>query len=623
MSLDSDPEIAAAFSSADTKAPAPVSDDPEIHAAFASTEDKAEKTDEHKIGDELVQPVVAGLSSAAHSVVGGYKGLYTLATTRNLEKAAKAVTDEQAKAYTYTPPARSAPTNLGPQATVAMADANTLPSPTALGDIAASHGASPGLSTALAVAPTALSMMAVPRSLGPQVPAATAQEIAAATAAKQSGGAAGAAPNVSAASPELQTAIQDAARKTGGAVNPDALQAHLEADQHGIQMTKGQVTRDPAQFSNEQNSTHPDLVNRISAQNGQMVDAIDNIRRDASPTTVSNSPRENGQVVLDDLKAYDKPIVEKVSAAYDEANAANVAAGKGALKLDPKPAVDHAAGALEDREDLLPSEGKAILEKMKDAAKSGEGIPLKQAETWKTIISRASRKYERSGDTNAVSALSDFRTSLEQMAPTNASAPVLAKFNNARALSKARFDELDADPAYRAAVNDSTPKGETSPLADTFLDDYALNRGAPKAQIDRMMGKLGEEGTGAVASHTLSAIRKGAVNASGNVLPNGYNTAVAKYADKLPSLVSSDVNDSLQSLGRVITNAKVAPPGSFVNYSKSGVISNAAHGLGEVALGQVPIAKHGIPIIKGIMESRFAKDAIAPGAGLDQLKTRP
>ena len=90
-----------------------------------------------------------------------------------------------------------------------------------------------------------------------------------------------------------------------------------------------------------------------------------------------------------------------------------------------------------------------------------------------------------------------------------------------------------------------------------------------------------------------------------------------KFGPKFDSLVTPETKESLESLGRVITNAKVAPPGSFVNYSKSGVVANAAQGLGEVALNAKTMGM-GVPILKGMIKSRFAKDALAPGAGIER-----
>lgn len=625
MAISSDdPEISAAFSGA----PPPVladheSDDPEIAAAYKpdteselakATRRGHEESDAAKLAHEYAD-------SMYHGAVGGLKGLGTLATTFDFDKAADTVNSETAKGYKAPPSSlKSAmesdynPINWPRSIAQTASDTRHLTDPETGIDLGPSKPVSPLAATAMESLPAAIPAFTETGALFRGKPALpSAQSVANEAAARQSGGAAGTGADLSETSQPIKDVI--AATKPEE-INVKAMENHREADAHGVELTKGQATQDPAQWSGEHNSTDPKLVERFNTQETQLVNAIDNVRRDASPTNVANSPRENGQVVIDELKAYDEPIKAKVSATYGEAEAMQKAAGKGALQLDAKPAVEHAAEVLEDREDLLPGEARPILDKLRQAADSGTGIPLKQAETWKTIVARASRKYERAGDGNATQALSDFRDSLEQLAPSNASAPVLAKFNEARALARDRFSKMDDDPAYKAAANDDKKRGEPSNLADTFLDDYALNRSAPKAQVDLMAQKLGEEGKGALASHALSAIRKGAVNASGKVRPEGYNAAVAKYQDKLDSLVSPETLDKLESLGRVITNAKVEPPGGSTNWSKSGVISNAAH----AAAGHLPIVKHLAPFAKSYLDANFAKEAVKPGAGINSAE---
>lgn len=449
--------------------------------------------------------------------------------------------------------------------------------------------------------------------------AADAQAVIDKSAARQSGGAAGASANIMDASLPLQSRIAEA---DPAKIDPVALNNHLEADQHGVQLLKGQATRDPTQFSQEQNSTHPEIVERINAQNGQMTDALDNIRREASPTTVGNDHIENGQTVVDALKAYDEPIKADISAKYKALADAN----GGDLPVNGSSFKDAADAALskQNKARYLPTEVQQTLE---DIKKSGN-FTYSQFEGLRTDLAAAGRKADRASDGNAKAAINITRQALEEL-------PMTPKFNSqtlemadpsgvkaladqARSAAKARFDELEADPAYEAAVNDDAPKGKPSALADTFLDKYAISKStAPKANVDRMMSKLDDDAKGAVTSHTLNAIRKAGINPSGNVLPNSYNGAMEKLGPKLDSLVAPETKDSLESLGRVITNAKVAPPGSFVNYSKSGVVSNAAQGLGEAALNAKTLGL-GVPVLKGMIKNHFAKDALAPGAGIER-----
>lgn len=435
----------------------------------------------------------------------------------------------------------------------------------------------------------------------------------------QSMGAAAAAPQISSASAPIQQAITSAVRK--GPVNMDAVVNHWEADQHGVQLTEGQATRDPTTFSNEQNSTHSAVVKRINDQNQQLTDAIDNVRREAAPGAVQNDPIENGQIAVDSLKAYDEPVRADIDAKYD---AARKASANGDLQMDGSSFVSDANAALKPQSKFrfLPATVKGIVD---DVANADGKMNLNDYQAYETQLGNEIAKAKAAGDGNAVAAIAKVKGALENVQPIGEeTAQAKALFDTARSAAKARFDELDADPAYRVAVDDvslnKVKKGEPSALADKFLDKYALQ--APKANLDRLMGKLGPDGQQAVTAHTLSTIRKGAVTANGNVSPYGFNSAVAKYGPKLESLVPAETRESLDSLGRVITNVKVPPSGHFVDYSKSGVIANAAQGvarpLGEAALNAKTFGL-GVPIVKGIAENNFAKRVLAPGAGISRV----
>lgn len=561
------------------------------------------------IGDTLEQGIHSLGSGLYHGVVGGYKGLHKLATTRDINAAADAVDEETSQSYSPPSPDLS---KTSAATRPLIAKMGQMPATTELGDIAARHGASPGLSTALAALPTAGASLLAPRGMGPEkaVPATDAQAIVNQSHAAQSMGAAGVAADVMSAPPEIQHAVVSAARKTGGTINHDVLQAHLEASKHGVELMKGQATRDPGQFSEEQNSTHPDIVARINKQNGQMVDAIDNIRREASPTTVGNDVIDNGQTVVDALKAHDEPVQADIRAKYKALTDAN----GGAIPIDSGSFLANVDAALK-KQYLTKSVPPGAAELL-DSLRAKEPLDFEGFEAARTRLAEAQRNGGSEG-----AAAKIIRGQLEQLPLAPEAAKLKGLADTARAAAKARFEALETDPAYQAAVDDvsnGVKKGQPSPLADRFLDKYALGT-APKANVDLMVSKLDEDAKGAVTSHTLNAIRKGAVNPNGNVLPNGYNGALEKYRPKLDSLVTPDVQDDLESLGRVITNAKVAPPGSFVNYSKSGVIMNAAKGLGESAVNAKTLGM-GVPIIKNILKDNFAKESLAPGAGLDHLK---
>ena len=448
------------------------------------------------------------------------------------------------------------------------------------------------------------------RALLPPVVDTQAAMDAAAANSPQSMGAAAAAQRVSSLSPAMQQGFREAVQKTGGAVNPEAAVNHAEADAHGVQLMEGQATRDPVQFSREQNSTHPDVVKRIKDQNTQMTDALDNIRQEAAPGAVQNSPIENGQIAVDSLKAYDEPIQADIRAKYKALTDAN----GGSVPIDPGTFLGKVDAALKKNylTDSVPPAAAELLR----SVRNGEPLDFEGFEAARSRLAEAQREGGSAGQAARI-----IRGELEQLPLSPAGAHLKGLADTARGAAKARFDALDADPAYQAAVDDvsnGVRRGEPSALADKFLDKYALQ--APKANIDRMTSKLDPEAQQAVAAHTLSTIRKSAIPASGTITPTGFNNAVAKYSPKLDSLISPTAQESLESLGRVISNAKTPPPGHFVNYSKAGVIVNAAQGMGEAALNAKTFGM-GVPFIKGLSEGSWAKRTLKPGAGLDKLTT--
>lgn len=568
--------------------------------------------------------LLTGTAGMVNQIGSGYAGLFGL--RNGPDAASQNVQDVQSKAPTQY---QTAP-NASPAAAYAgkMVDAaSALPTQlglTASRDILGNE--TPELTQAVGqalgeVGPIALGLArgaprgvpetAVEPPMGPEGSISSKpQEVVNRAYAGQSMGAAAAAPDISKASAQLQQAIAETAQKSGGAVNPTALANHIEADKFGVQLTDGQASRDPVQYSNEQNSTDPRIVSRLNKQNGQLVDALDEVRRDASPTTVSNDPIQNGQIVVDALKAYDEPIKADIKAKYQKLIDAN----GGTVPIDANSFLTNTTQALKKNylTDSVPPAANELLTSLKN----GEPLDFEGFEAARTRLAEAQRNGGSEG-----AAAKIIRGQLEQMPLSAAASNLKGLADTARSAAKSRFDALDADPAYEAAVDDTVPKGKPSPLADRFLDKYALGN-APKSQVDLMMGKLDEDAQGAVASHTLSAIRKGAVGSTGNITPAGFNSALTKYAPKLDSLIDPSTRDDLTSLSNVVTNAKSAPPGNFVNYSKSGVIRNAATGtiqeLGGAALNAKTFGM-GVPIIKGIAERNFARSALAPGAGLGRL----
>lgn len=455
----------------------------------------------------------------------------------------------------------------------------------------------------------------------------TAQAAANKVATSGNAGAAGVAVDASKLSPETQAELATVKNP-----NPVALKNIHDAETLPVPMTgergltAGQATQDSAKISDEFNrkgENNNAYGKRYDAQDEGLQENLSTIHREAAPTTVGNDDIQNGKAMMDSLKRYDAPKVDAINAEYKEANDLNIAAGKGGLTLNPKAAVDHAVTALEDRMELLPSEGKSILDKLQAAADDGKSIPLKQAETWRTTIAGASRQADAASNGNAVKALSDLRDSIEAMTPNNAATSAVAdKFSSARNLARTRFDEIDADPAYKAAVEDDTPIGRLSPQADKFAQKYVLN--GNKADLKQLRPKLDQEGGEAMTSATMNYLQRQAGLEKGKFIQNGYNSALTKIGPKAQELIGdSDTLDQLQKLGRVSKNMQVSSRGGYSNTSHSFVAAAkaiATHAGEDVINAAVPGARLGTKASEFLSRRSGAAsihESLKPGAGLE------
>lgn len=455
----------------------------------------------------------------------------------------------------------------------------------------------------------------------------TAQAAADRVAASGNAGAGGTALDAAKLSPETQAELATVKNPNSTALknihDAETLPVPMTGERS---MTAGQARQDSAMISDEFNrkGENGNLIGkRYDAQDEGLQENLSEIHRGASPTTVGNDEIQNGQATLSSLKRYDAPKVAAINAEYKAANDLNVAAGKGGLTLDPKAAVDHATTSLEDRMELLPSEGKSILEKLQAAADDGKSIPLKQAETWRTTIASASRQYEAASNGNAVRALSDLRDAVEKMTPNNAATSAVAdKFASARGLAKARFGEMDADPAYKAAVEDDTPEGRLSPLADKFTQKYLLN--GSKADLQQLRLKLDQEGNEAMTSSAMNYLKKQAGMDRGKFQQVGFNDALTKLRPKAAELVgNADALDQLEQLGRVSKNMQVSARGGYNNTSHSFVAAAkamATHAGEDLVNGVVPGARLGTKAAEFLARragNASIHEALKPGAGLE------
>lgn len=437
----------------------------------------------------------------------------------------------------------------------------------------------------------------------------------------QSMGAAAASPRISNTSPQIQQAIVEAARKNGGAINPDALGRHVEADTlpEPVQLTPGQALQDPTMISNEQNmrGQHKEAADHFNEQNSQLVKNLQAIRDDVGPDVFTTNAVEHGDTLIKAYQDKDEAAKADISAKYKALSDAN----GGNLPMDGKGFVQNAQSALKQqmKTPFLPSGVQATLSEL------GTGpMTFENFENLRTTLAAEGRKAARSGDGNAEAAVNIVRNQLENMPVEGQTADVKALADTARSAARARFDTLRADPAYKAAVD-----GSVTP--DRFVSRFVT--GGSRDGVALMKQNLADN---PVATQTMGVaavdkLRDAAgiqPDGTGNFTQAGYNKQRLALDPKLKSLLSPEQAETVEKLGNVARYTQFQPRGAFVNNSNTFVAAAAQHA-GDLAEGAIDRAT-GVPLVamaRGAVTKRAQKAALRnmlkPGGGLDVLDTKP
>ncbi len=428
-------------------------------------------------------------------------------------------------------------------------------------------------------------------------------------------------PQLEHASDGLQLAVARA-QEAGTPINPDVLQRHIEADTLPvpIQLTAGQATLDPGAISAEMNSrggkapmVSPDFYNtqgRALAQN------LDVIRQRAAPDVTATDPLQHGQTLIDQYKAMDAPVQADIAAKYkalEDANGGQFPLDGQALAANTQAALDKAL-----KSSSVPADLQANLDKFDN----GRQMTFQDFETMRSDAADAQRNAT---DGRQRAAAGIVREQLEAMPLTPEAAGLKPLADAARAAAKARFDALDSDPAYKAAVGDGVGQGEASPLADNFVQKYLIT--APRANILQMRqnlagSPLAQQTIPAATVDYLRGKSKADVE-TGQFNASTYNGVVDKLGPKFDALMDPASAATLQQVGNIAKYTTVQPKGSYVNNSNTLVgmgLDVAKNRIGD-ALNTATLGATGTiaGIAKGIGQVRAARAATAPGAGITKL----
>lgn len=415
------------------------------------------------------------------------------------------------------------------------------------------------------------------------------------------------------ATPEL---AQELSKLNPDEINLDVLNRHLDADTLPIpiKLSKGQATRSPQLFSDEMNSRgkNKELANRYNEQNKQLVENIDQIKENAAPRVYGTNVVENGQSLIDSYLDIDKARLANIDAKYE---ALREAAG-GQFPIDGVAFAENALNSLKKnlKTEFLPD---SIMRQV-NAFKRGEPMTFEQFEAMRTNLAAEMRKADRAGDGNAEFALGKVREALEDLPLVGETKELKVLADEARAAAKERFDTLDSDKAYKAAVN-----GKVAP--DDFIQKFVVN--GKKGDIDTMVAHLGVDSQAreVMAAGIVNWLKsKAGISADGHgtFSQKGFNKALESVDPKILAIVGPEVNAQLKALGNTARNIQERPVGGYVNESNTlvGAIAEKAKSGAEIGInymaGGYPLGTMARNAAHNIKEAKKVKESLKPGAGI-------
>jgi hypothetical protein len=445
--------------------------------------------------------------------------------------------------------------------------------------------------------------------------------------------------------PAIKSALMEdvkKALKTGGTLDDAAVARLADYRRLGLQPTKGRITLDPMQITQEQNAmrmaaatgadgTLPQLASR---NNSLLLSKVDDFAPNADRTVT-------GTAAMAPILQRDAAMAANERALYDAARSLP----GGQNPIPPGPMMETIFKNLDAdlKTPFLPAEIAGILNKI---SKGEMPLDVRTIDVLKTMVSTAQRS---SGDGNVRRALSIVRDGLDNAPLTppqggnqlvtavdaarmsgadDASRGLMDALNTARRAAAQRRGWQESAPGITKALDGATP--------ETFIDQQILSKSASVSDVTKLAAEMNDPAAiDAVRSAIVqklkdAAIGRGNASETGNFSGRGWMSALNDIGErKLKLFFDADEVEQLKALGRVGTYETFQPRGSAVNNSNTAAgVGNLIQGLGrfvkpianKIPLGQEALSNPLDNITLSIME-RGAMNI--PGGLLAQQQLRP
>jgi hypothetical protein len=418
----------------------------------------------------------------------------------------------------------------------------------------------------------------------------------------------------------LPVEMQGAARNIPtNRVNLQALESHAQALNLPvpINLTRGQATGDLVALSNELNlrGELQNIAYRMGETNKALIENLSAIRDRAAPDLPGSKSSDFGQIVIDTYKGIDSNRLTNIGNLYKNLE---TAAG-GDFPIDSRAFVNNADIQLSKKlkSEFVP----ATIQRQLQAYRDGGKMDFEQFEALRSNLYKETTKAQVANSGNEVAALSIIRDSLEELPLTGGAAALKPLADAARAAARERFQALDRDPAYKAAVNDKV-------AAENFVNTFVLSKGkGTEKNVQTMMDALGKgtDGQYAVAANIIEYLRGKSVDQQGNFSQAAYNKALKELDPKMQNIFDGATAQTLRDLGEVSRKVMAQPKGSFANNSNTFVaaLSGLTEKLGKGAEQALNLAIPGASIGTAAAQVRarragrqFEEQSLEPLAGV-------
>lgn len=433
--------------------------------------------------------------------------------------------------------------------------------------------------------------------------------------------------------------------KSGQNLDPVALNRLLAFRQSGLTPTLGMLTRDPGQFTREQNlakiaaasNNESDLsgLPKVMAGNNQRL--IQNL----NDVGASKGDRfDAGERIVNSILGRDAAWQKQNSDLY---KAARDLPG-GDVPLDTGPLVQniYAEVAKSGKAAFLPDSINSLLNQLQSGVVkiNGKEFPANfDAQSLDNLMTTIATAQRGTTDGNVKMALSAVRDAIDKTpikplnAPIGSGMPVtnamagamqaadaqpsafMDALNQARAAARSRFQWAESSKPVEAALSGVQP--------DKFFDQFVV--GGSVKDLDSILSNIKDKQPlrDAAAAWIKNQALNGSTDEVGTFSQAAFNKALMKLGDrKLSMLFSPEEVDALKASGRAASLMQKQPYGSAVNNSNSGTtLLGKGYDITSSLIGKTPIIGPMVsPALSGIEIGLKQRRALNFAPGLLQVE---